>query len=189
MIHVQQIIQLFHERGDSEYGGEAVSQLQHALQCAALAESEDASSSLIAAALLHDVGHLVYALPEDAPDLGVDDVHEELGQRYLRKIFGDDVTEPVRLHVSAKRYLCAVDADYLQQLSGPSVVSLKLQGGPMTAEEAAQFRESPWAEDAVRLRRWDDRAKISGLQTPDLEHYVPHLQAAAQKADARDSEV
>lgn len=190
MLSVKNIVQLFHERGHSEYGGEAVTQLQHALQCAALAESEQASSSLITAALLHDVGHLVHALSEDAPDQGVDDVHEELGQRYLRKIFGEDVTEPVRLHVAAKRYLCAVDAEYQQQLSGPSVLSLQLQGGPMSGAEVGEFRESPWAKAAVRLRRWDDRAKISGLQTPDIQHYVAHLHAAAFKQEQpRDSEI
>lgn len=190
MLDVQNIVRLFHDRGHSEYGGEAVTQLQHALQCAALAESEQASSSLISAALLHDVGHLVHALPDDAPDQGVDDVHEELGQRYLRKIFGDDVTEPVRLHVAAKRYLCAVDAEYQQQLSQPSLLSLKLQGGPMSSAEVAEFRSSPWAEAAVRLRRWDDQAKISELPTPELEHFVSHLQmAASQKDAARDSEI
>lgn len=109
MPNIEQIITLFRERGHSEYGGEAVTQLQHALQCAVLAEAEQASSSLIAAALLHDVGHLVHALPQDAADHGIDDVHEEPGQRYLRRVFDLAVTEPVRLHVAAKRYLCATD--------------------------------------------------------------------------------
>ena len=106
---VEQCIELLRDRGHSEYGGEPVTQLEHALQSALLAEQESASPELIAAALLHDIGHLLHALPDDAPDDGIDDVHEELGYRYLTQIFPDAVTEPVRLHVPAKRYLCGKD--------------------------------------------------------------------------------
>ena len=95
-----QIGQLFAERGDSEYGGEAVTQREHALQCALLAEQSEASTSLIVASLLHDVGHLLHDLPDDAPDEGIDDAHENSGNNYLKKYFGQDVTEPVRLHVA-----------------------------------------------------------------------------------------
>ncbi len=178
MLSVDNILKLFRKRGDSEYGGEAVTQLQHALQCATLAEQARASSALIAAALLHDIGHLVHSLPDDAPDFGVDDAHEELGYRYLHSAFGEDVTEPVRLHVPAKRYLCATDNEYFDSLSAPSVTSLELQGGPMSADEVARFDAGPFAVDAVRLRRWDDLAKVPGQSTPPLEHFVPHLQAA-----------
>ena len=177
---IDDCLNLLRERGDSEYGGESVTQLEHALQCALLAEQEGASSELITAALLHDVGHLLHALPDDAPDSGIDDAHEELGCRYLTQLFGDAVTEPIRLHVSAKRYLCATSAGYRARLSEPSVVSLHLQGGPMPADEVAAFDQNPFAFDAVRLRRWDDTAKVSRLPTPPLKHYVGHLQAAVR---------
>ncbi len=172
---VDTILKLFSERGDSEYGGEAVTQREHALQCAMLAEEDGATADLISAALLHDIGHLVHALPEDAPDHGVDDEHEELGYRFLTSMFGDEVAEPVRLHVPAKRYLCATHAKYMATLSDPSITSLNLQGGPMSAEEVAEFAAGAFAEDAVRLRRWDDKAKVRDLPTPSLEHFVPYL--------------
>ena len=179
MVTVEQIIKLFAERGDSQYGGEAVTQRQHALQCAALAVQAHASPALVTAALLHDIGHLVHALPDDAPDQGVDDAHEELGYRYLRQIFDESVTEPVRLHVPAKCYLCAVNSYYHAQLSEPSIVSLKLQGGPMSETEVAEFRAGSFAEDAVSLRRWDDLAKVADLATPAIEDFEKYLQAAA----------
>ena len=121
-VHViDKIEELFKNKGASLYGGEAVTQEQHALQAAQLAEESGASPSIIAAALLHDVGHLLHNLPDDAPDEGVDDVHEALGDRFLRRWFGPDVSEPVRMHVDAKRYLCAVDPSYLGTLSPPSL--------------------------------------------------------------------
>lgn len=179
MSGIDKIIELFRERGHSEYGGEAVTQLQHALQCAALAEAEDADSCLIVAALLHDVGHLVHTLPNDAPEQGVDDLHEALGQRYLRRMFDERVTEPVAMHVAAKRYLCAIDFEYQRQLSQPSLTSLHLQGGPMSQAEICEFEANPFHADAVRLRRWDDLAKVPDLETPTIEHFRSHLQAAA----------
>lgn len=179
MASVDQCLQILRDRGHSEYGGESVTQLEHGLQCALLAEQEGASHTLVSAALLHDIGHMLHNLPDDAPDSGVDDVHEELGYRYLKKIFGDAVAEPVRLHVPAKRYLCATEEGYLEQLSEPSVLSLKLQGGPMSAEEVAEFEKNPHVKDAVRLRRWDDEAKIPDLPTPSLEHYASKLRASA----------
>ena len=185
---VEKTLKLYRERGDSEYGGEPVTQLEHALQCAMLAENENASPALIAAALLHDVGHLLHdvghllhQLPDDAPGQGVDDAHEELGYRYLAQTFGDAVAEPVRLHVPAKRYLCATDSEYFAKLSEPSVVSLKLQGGSMTDTEVAEFNANPFAEDAVRLRQWDDEAKIAGLETPPLEHFAQYLEAVCTR--------
>lgn len=176
---VEDVLQLFQSRGDSQYGGECVSQLEHALQAAALAEQENAPAELIAAALLHDVGHLLHQLPDDAPDQGVDDHHEASGDRYLRSLFPPAVTEPVRLHVPAKRYLCGKDPSYAESLSEPSRVSLRLQGGAMTAEEQNAFEQNPHAEAAVRLRRWDDLAKASGLETPTLEHFARYLRQTA----------
>jgi phosphonate degradation associated HDIG domain protein len=178
---VDDILRLFQDHGDSQYGGEQVTQLEHALQSAALAEAEQASPALVAAALLHDIGHLLHDLPDDAPDRGVDDRHETSGQNYLRALFPAEVTEPVRLHVPAKRYLCTVDAEYMQGLSQPSIVSLRLQGGTMTPEEVDSFRANPFAEDAVRLRRWDDAAKVRDLPTPPLSHYAGLLQQLARK--------
>lgn len=176
-----EILRLFRERGGSQYGGEAVSQQEHALQAAFFAERAQASSSLIAAALLHDVGHLLHSLPDDAPERGVDDHHESLAARWLERRFGPDVVEPVRLHVAAKRFLCATDADYERQLSPPSILSLKLQGGPMSEAEVQAFRENPHCDAAVALRRWDDAAKVPELVTPPLEHYAVYLDQALQE--------
>ncbi|MCA9233946.1 MAG: metal-dependent phosphohydrolase [Planctomycetales bacterium] len=159
-------------RGDSLYGGEAVTQLEHGLQAALLAEQAGAPPSQILAALLHDVGHLLHDLPADAPDQGVDDVHEQLGYEWLAKHFGPQVSEPVRLHVAAKRYLCAVEPEYLATLSAPSLQSLQLQGGPFSADEAAAFQRHPFFRESVDLRRWDDQAKAVGLRTPDIEHFL-----------------
>ena len=180
---VDDCIQLLTERGDSEYGGEAVTQLEHALQCATLAEREGASAALISAALLHDVGHLLHVLPNDAPDQGIDDAHEDLGCRYLRKVFGEPISEPVRLHVPAKRYMCATIEGYQNQLSHPSLISLELQGGAMTPEEVKEFEQNGFANDAVRLRRWDDTAKVPKLATPSLHYFAKYLREAATVLD------
>lgn len=179
MPDVREIIELLELRGGSQYGGEAVTQLEHALQAAALAEQEGAPAELIAAALLHDVGHLLHDLPADAPDAGIDDGHENSAANFLRKRFSERVTEPIRLHVAAKRYLCAVDQRYLSSLSEPSIVSLALQGGPMTPAELAEFEKLPHAGDAVRLRCWDDAAKIPHQPTPPLSHFAAYVERVA----------
>ncbi len=173
------LIELFTAQGDSQYGGEAVTQLEHALQCATLAEQQQASPELIVAALLHDVGHLLHDLPDDAPDAGVDDHHEHAAANFLRLRFSAAVTEPVRLHVEAKRYLCATDAEYHGLLSQPSIQSLRLQGGPMTDDEVAEFARGDFAEAAVTLRRWDDEAKVVDLATPPLEHFLEYVERVA----------
>ena len=180
MPSVDEVLQLFEQRGHSQYGGEAVSQLEHALQSAFLAEQEGAPAALIVAALLHDLGHLLHDLPDDAPERGIDDDHETIASNYLKPLYPESVTDPLRLHVAAKRYLCAVDSGYQQSLSEPSRISLTLQGGPMTAAEVARFRQSPHWEDAVRLRRWDDAAKVPGLVTPPLSHFAAHCAVAAE---------
>src|SRR5262245_32648121 len=158
-----EILRIFRQRGGSQYGGEAVTQLEHALQAATFAASEGATPALVTAALIHDIGHLLHDLPEDAPDQGVDDRHETLAAAWLARRFAPAVVAPVAMHVAAKRYLCAVDADYYGQLSQPSVQSLALQGGPMALEEVQNFESRPFFQDAVRLRRWDDAAKIVGM--------------------------
>ena len=175
---IGEIHRLFADRGDSGYGGEAVSQRQHALQAAHLAVLDGAAPPLVVAALLHDIGHLLHDLPDDAPDAGVDDRHEGLAARWLARWFGDAVVEPVRLHVAAKRYLCAVEPPYLEGLSPASQTSLRLQGGPMSPDEVRRFQASPHFSGAVALRRWDDAAKDPDGVVPGLESYAPTLEAA-----------
>jgi phosphonate degradation associated HDIG domain protein len=177
MDRVDHIFDRFAHHGGDQYGGERVTQLAHALQCATLAESEGADAALIAAALLHDVGHLLHDLGEKPAARGIDDRHELVGRTWLSRWFGESVTEPVRLHVNAKRYLTATDPGYFATLSAGSVRSLELQGGAFTPELATGFIALPHAEAAVRLRRWDERAKVSGLVTPDLAHFRPHIEA------------
>jgi gamma-butyrobetaine dioxygenase len=164
------IVDLLEQLGGSAYLGEPVTQLAHALQAAAAAEQAGAPPALVAAALLHDVGHLLPAA--ESPG-----THEEVGARWLARFFGPEVVEPIRLHVPAKRYLCFAEADYRAGLSAASLVSLRVQGGPFTAQEAERFRRGPHAEAALALRRWDEAAKVPGLATPGLAHFRPCLEA------------
>jgi gamma-butyrobetaine dioxygenase len=168
---VDEIFDLFARRGGDAYFGEPVSQLEHALQTAWQAEYANAPESLIVAALLHDIGHLLHKLPEDIADQGIDARHEKIGGGWLAKHFSPAVAEPVKLHVTAKRYLCAVDAAYQARLSPASIQSLALQGGVMDAEAVQCFEQNNFYRDAIALRRWDDEAKIIGLTVPPLEHY------------------
>ena len=160
----------FAKRGGDTYG-EGVSQLEHALQCAACAERDGASPALIAATLLHDIGHLLHDLPQDIADQGIDTEHESLGSAWLSQHFGPAVTEPVRLHVAAKRYLATVEKGYYELLSAASIQSLKLQGGLMSPEETRKFESERFGPDAIALRRWDDEGKIVGAETPALAHF------------------
>jgi [1-hydroxy-2-(trimethylamino)ethyl]phosphonate dioxygenase len=174
---LDEIFALYARRGGATYG-EGVTQSAHALQAAWLAEREGASPELIAAALLHDIGHLLHELPEDVADHGVDTQHERLASAWLSQHFGPEVTEPVRLHVAAKRYLCTAEPGYFDALSDPSKLSLKLQGGPMSSYEVGAFRSEPHWQDAVRLRRWDEAAKRSGLSTPAFQDFEMYLRIA-----------
>src|SRR6478672_11470854 len=153
---VDRLLELLALKGTRQYGEERVSQCEHALQSAFLAECEGAAGSLVAAALLHDIGHILSDAGERPAARGIDDRHEEIGAVYLMQAFGPAVTEPVRLHVAAKRYLCATDPGYFGLLSEASVRTLALQGGPMKPEQAAAFAALPFAHDAVAVRRWDD---------------------------------
>jgi len=175
---VAAILELFHKRGDSDYGREAVTQLEHALQTATLALESSATSELISAALLHDIGHLLHDLPDDAPDQGIDDHHERVGFHFLKSHFGPATYEPVKMHVDAKRYMCASRPGYYETLSEPSQISLRLQGGPMNEAEAAQFESNPHYKAAIELRIWDDTAKDPEKQTPPLEAFESHLRRA-----------
>jgi phosphonate degradation associated HDIG domain protein len=180
---VNRITALFETRGDAAYFGEPVSQTEHALQTAFQAEAEGLADALVVVALLHDVGHLVHRLPEDIADVGTDARHEDVAAQWLRQHFGPEVAEPIRLHVAAKRYLCAVEPTYAEQLSPASRQSLELQGGPFNATQIDDFHKQPFWQDAVRLRRWDDLAKIPDLKVPSLEHYRLRLEAAARRND------
>jgi phosphonate degradation associated HDIG domain protein len=172
---IEWLVSLMADKGQHRYGLHDVSQLQHALQSALFIERSGGGPALIAAALLHDIGHMVHGLGGNPAADGLDDRHEMLGHAFLVRYFPADVTEPVRLHVAAKRYLCAIEPDYFGLLSPDSVLSLSLQGGPMSPPEVAAFRAEPYAETAVLLRRCDDGAKVKDLPTPDLEHFVPFL--------------
>jgi phosphonate degradation associated HDIG domain protein len=183
-VAVEEVMALFERKGNSQYGREAVSQLEHALQAAALAEADGAGPALITAALLHDVGHLLHDLPPDAPEDGVDDHHEKSSSNFLRQSFPPAVTEPIRLHVAAKRYLCTVEPDYFARLSDPSVVSLNLQGGRMSQAEIVSFEAETYFADSVRLRRWDDEAKVPDLATPSLTHFAGYLTELATSGAA-----
>lgn len=178
---IDEIFRVYREQGAEEYLGEPVSLTEHMLQSASAAEREAAPPRLVAAALLHDYGHFIHDLPTDSAQHGVDTQHEEVAHAFLSEHFGPEIAEPIRMHVAAKRYLCATDSSYFGELSPASVLSLELQGGPCSAEEVAAFEESPYAEDAVRLRRWDDVGKIAGLETPDLEHYRAVLEGALKR--------
>jgi gamma-butyrobetaine dioxygenase len=178
---VAAIYRLFAYGGRAAYFGEPVSQADHALQAAHRAETAGAPDALVVAALLHDVGHLLHGLPEDAADRGVDARHEDGGAAWLAGYFGPEVVDPIRLHVAAKRYLCAVDPDYLGRLTPASLRSLGLQGGPFDAAGVAAFEREPFHCEAVRLRRWDDAAKVPGLPVPGLDHYRARVAAVLRR--------
>ncbi|MBD2231647.1 phosphonate degradation HD-domain oxygenase [Phormidium tenue] len=179
------LLDLYRQRGQAQYGGEAVSQLDHALQCAILAEQADQSAEMIAACLFHDLGHLVHHLGDDPALRGLDDRHEHCAIPVLAPLFPTAVTRPIQLHVEAKRYLCAVDETYWDSLSATSRRSLELQGGVFSPAAATAFIQQPYAKQAVQLRRWDDLAKVPNQDTPDLEHFLPSLQKACQLVDSR----
>ena len=178
-LSVEEVIALFERRGAEMYGSEAVNQRDHALQCAALAAENGASATLIAACLLHDLGHLVAERPHEIGE-SADDVHQYLAIPFLRGTFPETVLQPIRLHVDAKRYLCEADTGYLDRLSPASRHSLQLQGGVFNRAQSERFTSNPHALDAVRLRRWDDEAKVPGRPTPSLPEFAVILRAVAR---------
>lgn len=178
---IDQIVRLFRTEGAARYGMEAVSQEQHALQCAMLAEEACAPPELVAACLLHDLGHLLHAHADAAKD----DLHEYRSLPFLRGEFPEAVLQPVRLHVAAKRFLCAMDAEYLDELSPASRRSLELQGGAFSEAEVQKFLAEPHAMDAVALRRWDDMAKVPGRATRGWDHYAGVLEQASLRPPQR----
>jgi phosphonate degradation associated HDIG domain protein len=195
-LSIPEIINLLNGRAHTWYVQEAVSQLEHALQCAHLAEIAEESPETIVAALLHDLGHMLgansqrpkFAMqgegdgksqdPDQTPPT-TDDLHQYIALPFLRGVFGDAVLEPIKLHVEAKRYLCATDPDYWEALSPASKHSLVLQGGVHSPEQASAFEALPFSDRAARLRRYDDLAKVPGARTPGLEHYERLMRAVA----------
>ena len=173
---VSKLLHLLEKKGSNiQYGNENVTQLEHALQCAELAENNNFSKEIITAALLHDIGHLLYGGKDPIHD-GEDGYHENLGADYLSSYYGEEVTRPIRAHVACKRYLSTIEDGYYDILSEASQVSLKAQGGPFTKEEAEKFIEKPFMKEAVELRRFDDQAKILNKKTPNLEHFRNYLE-------------
>lgn len=175
---IEKLFYVLRRVGHENYGETDVTQYEHAVQCALLAERDEASPALIGAALFHDVGHLTNADDRPAKARGEDARHEEIGAALLAQWFGEAVAAPVRLHVAAKRYLTAVEPGYFATLSAGSVHSLALQGGPFALDEAQHFIASPHAREAVRLRRWDEGAKVKGAALVELEHFRLALESA-----------
>jgi [1-hydroxy-2-(trimethylamino)ethyl]phosphonate dioxygenase len=172
MTREKELLDIFGNRATKRYGLAAINQLQHALQSATLAERQGETPSMIVAALLHDVGHMVHALGEAPAAKGIDDSHEAYGADWLAARFGPAVSEPVRLHVAAKRFLVADEPDYFERLSSDSIRSLELQGGAMDTTEQAAFRAQPHFEAAVRLRRIDEAAKDPKARTPEFTYFL-----------------
>ncbi len=163
---------LFDKRGADAYLGEEVTMAEHMLQAAHFAAHEGAEEPLIVAALLHDVGHFTNEFGDDYIEQGVDNLHEDAGSAVLSPFFPEAVTEPIRLHVAAKKYLCADDPAYYDALSEASKRTLELQGGAMSDVERSAFESNPHFENAVRMRRWDDAGKLPGMQVAGLSHYL-----------------
>ena len=180
-----EVLAIYRAHGASAYFGEHVSMTEHALQAAHFARADGAPQTLIVAALLHDIGHLLEPAPEAIEDWVADARHEVSGARWLAQRFAAEISEPVRLHVPAKRYLCWTEASYFARLSSASVHTLDLQGGPMSAHEAAQFEGERFYKEAVAIRRWDDQAKVAGLVTASLGDYLALIAAAARQSPRR----
>jgi [1-hydroxy-2-(trimethylamino)ethyl]phosphonate dioxygenase len=175
------IIDIFERRGAEEYLGEPVTIAEHMLQGAMLAEKDGASDELVAAALLHDIGHFTSEFGTYTPDDTEDRHHDEAGAQVLAPFFPPVVTECVRMHVAAKRYLCSTDPSYFAKLSSASVHTLSLQSGPMTPAEVSAFERNPYFREAVRVRLWDEGGKVSGAQTRGIREYAPLLQRVVEQ--------
>ncbi|WP_280874819.1 2-trimethylaminoethylphosphonate dioxygenase [Streptomyces pseudovenezuelae] len=176
------LAQLFTGEGAGAYLGEAVTMAQHMLQAAAQAEEAGAPGPLVAAALLHDIGHFQGPVSGEELMAGTDNLHSHTGADRLADWFGPEVTEPIRLHVAAKRYLCAVEPEYFDRLSEASVYTLEVQGGPMSPSEVDGYEANPYAADGVAVRRWDDEGKDPEVSAPDFAHFRPLLAALLRTA-------
>ena len=174
---LSEITELLQDQGQKQYGMEAVNQLEHALQCADLAEKAGETPASIVAALLHDLGHMLVAHKQGQQDIDTrtDDLHQFMALPFLRPLFPAAVLEPIRMHVDAKRYLCLIDPGYWADLSPASQHSLELQGGIFDETQAKAFMQQPYASEAVRLRRFDDLAKSPLKVTPPLSHFESYF--------------
>ena len=181
---IHDIENLFLRDGHIAYAGEGINQLEHALQCAQLAEGDGANAALITAALVHDIGHLLNPKGETPTSRGIDDQHQFVASYHLKSIFKQDVVAPVHLHVLGKRALCSIDPGYYDALSPDSKRSLVLQGGPLSGQELDDFLAMPYAEEALSLRRWDDLAKVSGRATPTLSYFISIAQSVCVNSSA-----
>ena len=179
---VAEIFLAFEQRGHDQYGSEKVTQLQHGLQCGSLARQAGAPARLVVAALLHDIGHILPLDAASGPKNGLDDKHESRGFHWLNENFPPEVSEPVRLHVAAKRYLCTVEPDYAKRLSPTSHQSFLDQGGPMSAEEVEMFESESYYQSAVALRRWDDTGKDPEMITLPLEAFLDDLRQSLRSS-------
>ena len=167
----------FLTRGAESYLGEQVTMAQHMLQAAQCAEESGADNEQIVAALLHDIGHYKNEIPESALAKGINNFHEEAGANLLEDFFPASVVEPIRHHVAAKRYLCAVRLDYFERLSSASLHTLNLQGGPMTVKEIREFEKNHYLNQCINLRYWDDEAKDPNRKNPPFSYYKPLLES------------
>ena len=168
---VDLIEDIFLRRGAESYLGEQVTMAQHMLQAAQCAEEAGADNSQIVAALLHDIGHYKNEIPESSLARGINNFHEEAGANFLEDYFPTSVVEPIRQHVAAKRYLCAVDSNYLSLLSSASVHTLNLQGGAMSDKEVKEFEKNEYLEQCINLRYWDDQGKDPEKNCPSFSYY------------------
>lgn len=184
MLTLEDIELLFSRHGSAQYSGEPVTQLEHALQTAHLAEQSDAGDELVTACLLHDLGHLLNKQGETPTLRGIDDTHQYYALPFLRGLFPSAVLDAIKLHVDAKRYLCQANAGYRAKLSDDSKRSLELQGGVFDAAQGAAFLAQPGARDAVMLRQWDDLAKQQDWRTPSLAHFMARAARCASTAAA-----
>lgn len=176
--YVDQLLKWMSEKGGSNYD-ESVTQFEHALQSGALARERGNPLTLVVAALLHDVGHLLADEHNGHEEFLFTNLkHENIGARWLARAFRVEVTEPIRLHVDAKRYLCTVDADYYDRLSASSKRSFAVQGGRMSEDEIRRFRNEPYLEQALEVRKIDDEAKVSSAIVTNAATYRPLLLAA-----------
>ena len=175
LLALNDLVDIYTGRATGQYGLALINQLAHAVQSAHHAREQGLSSSVVVAALLHDIGHMVHQLGEHPAAQGIDDQHEVIGANWLVRYFEEDVTEPIRLHVAAKRYLCTVEADYFSKLSKDSIESLALQGGQMSEAELKTFQASRYWQDAVALRRIDEMAKDPHGPMPHFEEFTKEL--------------
>ena len=167
---------IFERRGGEEYLGEPVTMAEHMLQGATLAENANLPEIIVVAALLHDIGHFTSEFGTFRMDDTEDRYHEEAGAQVLEAFFPTLVTDCVRYHVAAKRYLCATRPDYFNRLSDASVHSLNLQGGPMSPQEVAEFEQNPNLEQIIQVRYLDDAGKHADMETPGFAHFAPMVQ-------------